>query len=117
MNINDKEALARRNDMGKEACALRLFAARAMLGMSQTQLADATGTGKNSINNMEHARQFPNRDVMKYLHRAHGIDFNFLMNGDFHQFPPEFQDRLFDALMFATNQLGPSEDSDLRQAP
>jgi hypothetical protein len=54
---------------------------------------------------------------MKYLHRAHGIDFNFLMNGDFHQFPPEFQDRLFDALMFATNQLGPSEDSDLRQAP
>lgn len=108
MDIAEKERLSRRGDMGKDACAVRLVAARNHVGLTQTQLAELSGSGKNSLNNMEKARQFPNREVMKYLYRAHGIDFNFLMHGDFNQFSAETQNSLFAHLDAATRELDPS---------
>lgn len=95
MTHDEKEALAQINIMSKEACAIRLSAARRTTGLIQTEFATAAGTQPQALNNMEKARQFPNRDVMAYLYRAHRIDFNFLMNGDFSQLPMDVQDRLF----------------------
>lgn len=103
--------------MGKLASAIRLVAARESAGLSQTQLAEKAGIKTQSLNNMERARQFPTREVMRYLSRAHGMDFNFLMNGDFHQFSPSVQDQLFEKLVVAIRDLDPSEDLDLPQMP
>lgn len=107
MDIEAKDNLAKYGDMSKMACATRLIAARNYAGLSQTDLANASGVGKNSLNNMERARQFPNHKVMKYLYRSHGIDFNFLMHGDFNQFSAEVQVELFAHLRDAAPQLDP----------
>lgn len=98
MDIDQKEKLARINDMGIEACAVRLRAARFSIEMAQQELANAAGVSKTVLNNAEAGLTFPGREVMKYLYRAHRIDFNFLMNGDFAQLPGDVQDALFPAL-------------------
>jgi len=95
MQIEEKEHLARLGDMSKQACALRLWVARAATGLSQLEVSQRAGIANNVLNNIEKARQFPNREVMKYYHRAHRIDFNFLMHGDFAQLPSDVQAQLF----------------------
>lgn len=107
MDITSKEELSGLSDMGKDAAARRLVAARRHVGLTQTQLAENCGLQTNALNNMEKARQFPNRAVMKYLYRAHGIDFNFLMFGSFSQFPQSVQDSLFQKLADEKNKQGP----------
>ena len=98
MKIKEKECLARLGDMGKVACAVRLLAARNVTGLSQLEVSQRAGIANNALNNMERSRQFPNREVMRYYHRAHRIDFNFLMHGDFAQLPMDIQDALFEYL-------------------
>lgn len=104
MDIEQKERLARINDMGIEACAIRLRAARQATGLPQKDLAKAAGVSKSVLNNAEAGLTFPGRDVMRYLYRAHRIDFNFLMNGDFAQLPGDVQDALFPALEIAQSE-------------
>ncbi len=110
MDISDKEKLTRLGDMSKLACSIRLLAARKSIQLSQVQFSENCGIPNNSINNMEKGRQFPNRVVMKYLYRAHRVDFNFLMHGDFSQLPLDVQDRLFPQLLDATNELDRKQD-------
>lgn len=99
MSIDEKEKLARTGDMGIEACAVRLLAARRAAGFSsQKAFADYCGIGNTSYNNMEKGMQFPNREVMKALYRGHRIDFNFMINGDFSQLPLDVLTRIFDEL-------------------
>ena len=98
MMIEEKERLARLGDMSIEACAYRLRAARRFTGMSQTDAAHQAQVANNALNNMEHARQFPNREVMRYYYRAHRIDFNFFIHGDFAQLPGDVQEKLMAAL-------------------
>jgi DNA-binding XRE family transcriptional regulator len=104
MNIDEKEILTRKGDMGVEACAIRLIAARHATGAAnQKAFAEACGVGITSYNNMEKGRQFPNREVMRYLFRGHRIDFNFMMNGDFSQLPTDVFERIFAELPAAHN--------------
>ncbi len=99
MNIDRKEQVAHRGEMGVKACAIRVKAARYASGFeAQKAFALACEVSVTSYNNIEKGLQHPNRDVMKYLYRAHRIDFNFIMNGDFAQLPADVQDRLFPAL-------------------
>lgn len=98
MMIEDKEYLSKWGDMSKEACALRILAARDLTGLSQLETSQKSGIANNALNNMEKARQFPNREIMRYYHRAHRIDFNFLMHGDFAQLPMDIQGALFEHL-------------------
>ncbi|HDZ53384.1 MAG TPA: XRE family transcriptional regulator [Sulfitobacter litoralis] len=81
--------------MSKGACALRILVAREVTGLSQLEVSQRAGIANNALNNMERARQFPNREIMRYYHRAHRIDFNFLMHGDFAQLPMDIQEALF----------------------
>ena len=105
MDIDQKERLAHRGDMGVKASAIRVKAARYACGFEKQQdFAQACGISKTSYNNIEKGVQFPNRDVMKYLYRAHRIDFNFVMNGDFSQLPSDLQDELFSTLERANNE-------------
>ncbi|WP_223274929.1 helix-turn-helix transcriptional regulator [Tateyamaria sp. syn59] len=105
MDIEDRERLARQGDMGVEASAIRVKAARYASGFEQQlKFAKACGLSKTTYNNIEKGLQFPNRDVMKYLYRAHRIDFNFIMNGDFAQLPADVQQRLFPALERAESE-------------
>jgi transcriptional regulator with XRE-family HTH domain len=101
MNIQEKERLAMLGDMSARACGLRLASAREAAGLSQKQLAELSGHGANQVNNMEKARQHPNREIIRYLYRAHRIDFNFILHGDFAQLPSDVQDRLFASLQAA----------------
>ena len=105
VDIETKESLAHRGDMGIKACAIRLTAARYTAGFQkQKEFAAACGVTVTSYNSQETGAQFPNRKVMAYLFKAHRIDFNFLMNGDFAQLPGDVQEALFENLVRANNE-------------
>ena len=116
MTIEDMERLARTNDMGLDAMAIRLRAARTVTGLSQKAMAGEIGIGATALNNAELGLSAPNAATMKYLFRAHRIDFNFVMNGNFAQLPGDVQDRLFPALEAATNEWDQRESSGRGQA-
>ena len=61
MEIEQKEHLARRADMSREAMALRLRAARMAVGLGQEQLAKDMGEGmtKQKLRNAEKADNDP----------------------------------------------------------
>ncbi|QRZ14706.1 XRE family transcriptional regulator [Paracoccus methylovorus] len=112
MDIETKAKLARLNDMGLEATAIRLRAAFVASGLQQQKdLASAAGISKTVLSNAMAGSTYPNRDLMKYLFRAHRIDFQFMMNGDFAQLPGDVQDRLFPALEAATSEWDRKESS------
>ena len=111
MNITQKESLTRLGDMSKEACAQRLVSARLTSGLSQLEVSQQAGIANNSLNNMERGRQFPNREIMRYFYRAHRIDFNFLMHGDFSQLPQDVQADLFSKLKGASSATDQTPDS------
>lgn len=99
--------------MGLAATAIRLRAAFLVSGLDQhLDLARAAGISKTVLSNAMAGSTYPNRDLMKYLYRAHRIDFNFLMNGDFAQLPGDVQDRLFPALEVANSEWDQRESSD-----
>ena len=104
MDFEEKTQLARKDDMGLEACAIRLRAARATTGLAAKDLAAASGVSKTVYSNAENGSTYPNRDLMKHLYRQYRIDFNFLMNGDFVQLPGDVQEALFPALEAARNE-------------
>lgn len=71
---------------------------------SQREFAAAAGVGATTLNNMEMGKQFPNRDVMRFLYRGHRIDFNFMLNGDFSQLPSDVQVKLFEKLQLSNSE-------------
>lgn len=112
MDLDRKIALSRINDMGLAATAIRLRAAFLASGLAKYQdLAQAAGVSKTVLSNALAGTTYPNREIMKYLYRAHRIDFNFLMNGDFSQLPGDVQDRLFSALEISNNEWDQRESS------
>jgi hypothetical protein len=117
MDIDQKEKLAMTGDMGVEASAIRLLAARLTTGIgTQKAFAKECDVSVTAYNNMEKAHQFPNRPVMKYLYRGHRIDFNFLMNGNFSQLPQDVQDQIFEKLEFARSEWDRKENLGRDQA-
>ena len=115
MDILQKQALARVGDMGLEACAIRLRAALIFTGLQQMNMASDAGISKSVLNNALAALTYPSRAAMVYLYRAHRIDFNFILHGDFAQLPGDVQDRLFPALEAATNEWDQKERSSRTQ--
>lgn len=112
MDLDRKIALSRINDMGLAATAIRLRAAFLASGLEKYQdLAQSAGVSKTVLSNALAGMTYPNREIMKYLYRAHRIDFNFMMNGDFSQLPGDVQDRLFSALVTANSEWDQRESS------
>ena len=116
MDFDEKVRLARKDDTGLEACAIRLRAARIFTGRQSKDLAKDCGVSKTVFSNAEGGSTYPNRDVMKHLFRAYRIDFNFMMNGDFVQLPGDVQEQLFPALEAAEIEWDRRERSDRPQA-
>lgn len=110
MTYEEKAALARTSDFSKEAAALRLRAARNAVGMGQTELGKAIGISKAAISNAENAASYPGRSTMIYLYRAHRIDINFLMCGEFTQLPGDVQEKLFSAILNEKNEQDQMQD-------
>lgn len=104
MTHEEKERLAGYRDGSLIASGIRVKAARLMAGLSQEQLGEAGGIKKAAVNNIEKGRSYPARPLMTYLFRAHRIDFNFLIHGDFAQLPQDVQDRLFPELEAVHNE-------------
>jgi len=98
MDLDARNALTRQGDVGEDASRLRFQSALLVTGMSQKEFAQMAGVGTTALANMLAGRSFPNRKVMQYLYRAHRIDFNFLMNGDYAQLPGDVSERLFATL-------------------
>lgn len=109
MDLATKDKLAHLNDMGLAACAVRLRAAQMVSGLKALDLAKASGISKTVLSNAMAGLTYPNRDVMKYLYRAHRIDFNFLINGDYAQLPGDVQKALFAALEVANSEWDQKE--------
>lgn len=106
MNVLEKQRLCRLHDDSLFACALRLRAARAAIGISQTDAAGQIGVGKTTLNNAEMGRNYPSLDVMRWLFRAHRIDFNFILAGEFAQLPADVQESIFVELQKTDEQIG-----------
>lgn len=111
MQIERKDQLAMRGDIGLVGSATRLRAARIIAGVGQQDVADACGIRKTAYSNMETARSYPSRAVMMYFYRLHRVDFNFLMYGDYAQLPGDLLERLWPALLTAANELDRRLDS------
>lgn len=94
MDIEHKERLARLGDISPEAVRARLLAARNSIGMKQQDVASEVGLKKTTFNSQE-TRGAPSAVTMRYYHRQHRIDFNFILHGDFAQLPQDVQERLF----------------------
>ena len=101
MDIEQKERLARLGDISPEAVHVRLLAARNSIRMKQQDVAVAVGLKKTTFNSQE-GRGAPSAKTMRYFHRQHRIDFNFILHGDFAQLPQDVQERLFAQLAALT---------------
>jgi len=101
MDIELKERLAKLGDISPEAVRARLLAARNSIGMKQQDVASAVGLKKTTFNSQE-TRGAPSAATMRYYHRQHRIDFNFILHGDFAQLPLDVQERLFAELATST---------------
>ena len=97
MDFATKERLARTGDTTKEAIGLRLRAARIAAGYKQKDFAAMLELKPQTYNSQE-TKGAPSIDVMRHLYRAHRIDFNFILHGDFAQLPGDVQDSLFAVL-------------------
>lgn len=119
MDIDTKSRLARENDTGIEACAIRLRAAYIVTGLPRhIDFANEIGISKTVLSNAMNAHTYPSREVMSYLYRAHRIDFNFMMIGLFSQLPGDVQRAIFPALEDATHEWDQKENSNrYRGAP
>lgn len=104
MDLIDEDALARLGDMSKEAAAIRMRAAFQLTGIAEQQkMAAAAGVKKTTFNQMWKGFSYPNREVMRFLFRRHGIDFNFLMIGDLSFLRSDKRERMTSALRDATS--------------
>jgi DNA-binding XRE family transcriptional regulator len=101
MDIEQKERLARLGNISPDAVRARLLAARNSIGMKQQDVASAVGVKKTTFNSQE-IRGAPSVVTMRYYHRQHRIDFNFILHGDFAQLPQDVQERLFAELAAST---------------
>ena len=95
MTYDDLERSFRLADTSNEAIRLRLVAARKFTGKQQQEIADAVGIPKTTYHSQE-ARGAPSIQVCRYFYRAYGIDFNFLLYGDFANLHPDVRDQLAD---------------------
>ena len=103
MELDEIEALARRGDNGKAACAIRLRAARHAAELTQKDVADRIGRRTTAVSAMENGVNFPSFEIMRFYWRNHRIDFNFLMIGDVEKLPADVLDRLGPALREAAD--------------
>ena len=116
MDIDTKYRLAYINNMGLEACAVRLRAAFHVTGLARHRdLAAEAGISHTVLSNAMNGVTYPNRDLLSYLYRAHRIDFNFMMIGLFAQLPGDVQAALFPALEVAKREWDQKENSDRPQ--
>ena len=111
MGSTQKEQLSLHGTMALSAFAIRLRASRMVAEVDQKTVAESVGIQNTAYSNMERGISYPSRDVMKYFYRNHRIDFNFLMYGEFAQLPGDVQDRLFHALVDASNEWDRKERS------
>ncbi len=97
--------------------AFRLRAARKAVGLGLEGLARDMGEGmtKQKLGNAERADNDPPKSLMRYFYRAHRIDFNFLIHGDFAQLPADVQQSIFAALEGEASEQGQAENSDQDQ--
>ena len=68
--------------------AANLRAYRAMAGMTQTELAKATGTTRSMINNYEQGRSEPSFEVLCRMAAALGVELDALVKE--HEYYPEY---------------------------
>lgn len=103
MNIEDREELFRLNDDSDGAVAVRLKAAREVAGFAkQKDFAAALNLNSKTY----HAQESTGRvqlSTVRFLHRNHGIDYNFIYNGDFLQLRGDVQLALEAALSDANS--------------
>lgn len=104
MQIEAKDRLARLNDSSDEAAGVRLRAAIAAAGLTPTAFANRIGQNPNAIFNVMRGQAFPNRMIMYSLYREYRIDPAFVMFGDYGKLPIDVQNRIFDALVAASNE-------------
>ncbi len=79
--IAELEAFLQLGDTSKEAAGRRVYVARLVLDMRQTELAQVLGTESQALSNIEKGRNNPNVRIMTGLYRMFGFDFNFIMYG------------------------------------
>ena len=98
MTTYTKDEIFRLNDDDDEAIAIRLKAARIAAGyVKQTDFAAALGIPYKTYHAQE-KKGHPAISTVRFLHRNHRIDFNFVYNGDFSQLPGDVRDALEMAL-------------------
>ena len=105
MDIEEKERLTGFRDTSELAVSRRLAAGRIVTGLGQRELAEAIGMNHKTYAYQEKSGR-PAIAVVRYLYRNYGIDFNFVLHGDFQHLPPSLQASLFEAL----SSLAPSGD-------
>ena len=98
MTIYTKDEIFKLNQDDDAAIGIRLKAARIAAGyVKQTDFAAALGIPYKTYHAQE-KKGHPAISTVRFLHRNHRIDFNFVYNGDFAQLPGDVRDALEMAL-------------------
>jgi transcriptional regulator with XRE-family HTH domain len=100
MDHEEKERLARKGDVSKEAVSLRLRAARESLlpRRSQKSMAEEFGVPISTYASWENADVFPSVEVIRHFRREYEFTFDFIIYGDWLRLPADVQERVFDAM-------------------
>jgi transcriptional regulator with XRE-family HTH domain len=100
MDYEEKERLARKGDVSKEAVSLRLRAARESLlpRRSQKAMAEEFGVPISTYASWENADDFPSVEVIRHFRREYEFTFDFIIYGDWLRLPGDVQERVFDAM-------------------
>lgn len=98
MQIEERERLFGLNDDSPHAIRRRLRAARLVAGFPrQKDFAAALNINPKTYHAQE-SKGLPAVSTVRFLHRNHRIDFNYVFNGDFLQLPGDVQNALETAL-------------------
>ena len=93
-----REQVFRLDDFTDQAISARLKAARLVAGYAkQTDFAAALGIPYKTYHAQE-KKGHPAVSTVRFLHKNHRIDFNFVYNGEFAQLPVDVRDALEAAL-------------------
>ena len=92
--VDEFSAIVQHGNGDKAATAHRMKLCRAVLGLTQADMAELIGTTTSNYQHIERGATYPQPPYILRLLLAHGIDHNFIYVGDWSKLPTEITTKM-----------------------